>query len=98
MRHTQWIAALVLTVVFTGCKGKDTKNETKNQQCAAGDTAEVCKAFQECLRSDTSAEVCRMGEQDASQPRKDLSPAYGGAADALQDKPAQKPARPQQKH
>jgi hypothetical protein len=27
----------------------------------------VCKAFQQCLHSDTSAEVCRMGEQDANK-------------------------------
>ncbi len=69
------VAVLTLPLLFTGCK--------KQAQCASGDTPEVCKAFQECLKSDISAEVCRMGEQDASRSRKDLAPAYNGAAEAL---------------
>jgi hypothetical protein len=51
---------------LAGCK--------RQEPCAAGDTPQVCKAFQECVKSDTSTVVCRMGEQDASQSRKDLAP------------------------
>ena len=81
-------AALVIMFAFTGCK--------KQEQCAAGDTPAVCKAFQECLKSNTSTEVCRMGEKDASQSRKDLAPAYDGASGALKGDPSQKPAPQQQ--
>lgn len=52
------IAILVSVSLFTGCK--------KQEQCAAGDSPQVCKAFQDCLKSNTSTEVCRMGEQDAN--------------------------------
>jgi hypothetical protein len=55
------ITALIVFVACVGCK--------KQEQCAAGDTPQVCKAFQDCLKSDTSTEVCRMGEQDAQGPR-----------------------------
>jgi hypothetical protein len=57
------IATLIVFVACVSCKRKE--------QCAAGDTPQVCQAFQSCLKSDTSAEVCRMGERDAkgSQPR-----------------------------
>ncbi len=84
-------AVLILALAFTGCK--------KPEQCAANDTPAVCKAFQECVKSDTSTEVCRMGEQDASQSRKDLTPAYNGSADALKGDSSQKSApQPPQKH
>ena len=52
------ITFLVSMSLFTGCK--------KQEKCAAGDSPQVCKAFQDCLKSNTSAEVCRMGEQDAN--------------------------------
>lgn len=55
------IAALLLSTLLTlsGCK--------KKLACDAADSEAVCKGFQQCLRSDTSAEVCRMGEQDANK-------------------------------
>jgi uncharacterized protein YgiB involved in biofilm formation len=54
------VAALLATlVVLPGCK--------KQVACDPADSGEVCKAFQQCLRSGTSAEVCRMGEQDANK-------------------------------
>lgn len=46
-------------VVLCGCK--------KQIACDPADSQAVCKGFQQCLRSDTSAEVCRMGEQDANK-------------------------------
>jgi uncharacterized protein YgiB involved in biofilm formation len=87
MPRTPLIAVLAVMIAFTGCK--------KQENCAAGDSAEVCNAFQECLKSNTSAEVCRLGEQDASRSRKDLAPAYNGVANALKGSSSQKPA-PQQ--
>ena len=45
--------------VLSGCK--------KQIACDPADSDAVCKGFQQCLRSDTSAEVCRMGEQDANK-------------------------------
>jgi hypothetical protein len=45
--------------VMSGCK--------KQLACDPADSEAVCKGFQQCLRSDTSAEVCRMGEQDANK-------------------------------
>ncbi|MFZ0661194.1 MAG: hypothetical protein WAM66_00745 [Acidobacteriaceae bacterium] len=56
------ITILVSTLFFTGCK--------KQEKCAAGDSPEVCKMFQECLKSNTSTQVCRMGEQDANAVQK----------------------------
>jgi len=54
------VAVALLSSLFTfGCK--------KQIACDSADSEEVCKAFQKCLRSDTSAEVCRMGEQDANK-------------------------------
>jgi type IV secretion system protein TrbI len=64
------IAILALVIVFTGCK--------KQEQCAAGDTPEVCKAVQECFASDTSIEVCRIGEKDANQSGRKFTPADSG--------------------
>ncbi len=59
------ITILVSALLFTGCK--------KQEKCAAGDSPEVCKAFQQCLKSNTSTEVCRMGEQDANAVQKSTS-------------------------
>ena len=56
------LATSLLMLTFTGCK--------KQEKCAAGDSPEVCKMFQECLKSNTSAQVCRMGEQDANKVQK----------------------------
>jgi len=53
------VALLATLVVLPGCK--------KQVACDPADSDEVCKAFQQCLRSDASAEVCRMGEQDANK-------------------------------
>lgn len=44
---------------LSGCK--------KQIACDPADSKAVCKGFQDCLRSDTSAEVCRMAEQDANK-------------------------------
>jgi hypothetical protein len=46
-------------VVLSGCK--------KQIACDPADSQAVCKGFQDCLRSDTSAEVCHMAEQDANK-------------------------------
>src|SRR5271156_4886492 len=62
------IALLVNLVVLPGCK--------KQVACDPADSDEVCKAFQQCLRSDTSVEVCRMGEQDATSSKKTRSTDY----------------------
>lgn len=56
------IVTLMFMLIFTGCK--------KQEKCAAGDSPEVCKIFQECLKSNTSTQVCRMGEQDANSIQK----------------------------
>ncbi|HEV2133955.1 MAG TPA: hypothetical protein VGR47_06795 [Terracidiphilus sp.] len=39
----------------------------KQVACDSADSQKVCEAFQQCLRSDTSTEVCKMGEQDANK-------------------------------
>jgi hypothetical protein len=39
----------------------------KQVACDPQDSKKVCDAFQQCLRSDTSTEVCKMGEQDANK-------------------------------
>ena len=58
------VAAGLLSTLFTfGCK--------KQVACDPADSEAVCKAFQQCLRSDTSTEVCRTGEQDANKLEKD---------------------------
>jgi uncharacterized protein YgiB involved in biofilm formation len=93
MSRVPSLAILAVVIALTGCK--------KQERCAAGDTPEVCKAVQECFASGTSIEICRMGEKDANQSRKDLAPAYNGAAGALNhdsSKAAQKPLPEQQKH
>ena len=58
------VAGALLSTLFTlSCK--------KQIDCDPADSEAVCKAFQQCLRSDTSTEVCRMGEQDANKLEKD---------------------------
>jgi hypothetical protein len=54
-------AVLLLStlLLLPGCK--------KHVACDPADSEAVCKGFQQCLRSDTSAEVCRMAEQDANK-------------------------------
>ena len=60
MRRLVVILSLVSTVLnLQGCK--------KQFACDPADSDAVCKGFKQCLRSDTSAEVCRMGEKDANK-------------------------------
>ena len=59
MRRIIVAAALLSTLFIFSCK--------KQIPCDPADSDAVCKAFQQCLHSDTSAEVCRMGEQDANK-------------------------------
>jgi uncharacterized protein YgiB involved in biofilm formation len=49
----------IALLLLPGCK--------KKVACDPADSDAVCKGFQQCLRSDTSAEVCRMAEQDANK-------------------------------
>jgi hypothetical protein len=63
MRPIAMTAVLLSTLtVLSGCK--------KQIACDPADSDAVCKGFQQCLRSDTSAEVCRMAEQDANKIQK----------------------------
>ena len=59
MRRIIVAVTLLSTLILVGCK--------KQIACDPADSEDVCKAFQQCLRSNTSAEVCRMGEQDANK-------------------------------
>lgn len=59
MRRITLAAALLSTLFTFSCK--------KQVACDPADSEAVCKAFQQCLRSDTSTEVCRTGEQDANK-------------------------------
>jgi uncharacterized protein YgiB involved in biofilm formation len=59
---TVTVLLLSTLVVLAGCK--------KQIACDPADSQAVCKGFQDCLRSDTSAEVCRMAEQDANKIQK----------------------------
>jgi hypothetical protein len=59
MRRIIVVVALLSILFIFGCK--------KQIACDPADSDAVCKAFQQCLRSDTSVEVCRMGEQDANK-------------------------------
>jgi uncharacterized protein YgiB involved in biofilm formation len=45
--------------VLAGCK--------KQQKCDPADSRAVCEQFQQCMRSETSTEVCRTAEQDANK-------------------------------
>ena len=87
---------LILAIAITGCRSQQQVSPKQTQesqpQCASDDTPEVCKVVKQCFDSGTSPEVCRMGEKDAMQQRKDLGPAYGASA-----KPAPKPAPKEQK-
>jgi hypothetical protein len=53
------VALLSAFLALPGCK--------KKAACDPADSDAVCNAFQQCLRSDTSIEVCRMGEKDANK-------------------------------
>ena len=59
MRRIMVAVALPSALILFGCKNQIA--------CDRADSEAVCKAFQQCLHSDTSAEVCRMGEQDANK-------------------------------
>ena len=81
------VALLTATIAITGCK--------KQEQCASGDTPEVCKGVQECFKSGTAVEVCREGERDAMKMTTNPSTPTSGAANALNydsSRAAQKPA------
>jgi hypothetical protein len=80
------VALLAFNLVFAGCR--------KQEQCAAGDTPEVCKGVQECFKSGTAVEVCREGERDAMKVSTSPSNATSGDANGLKDdssKATQKP-------
>ena len=80
-------ALLAFTIAFTGCK--------KQEQCASGDSPELCKAVQECFASGTSTVACREAEKDANKERTDYPAANSGATDGLNydsSKASQKPA------
>ena len=53
------IALLSTLLVLSACK--------RQVKCDPADSEAVCKGFQNCLHSDTSAEVCRIAEQDANK-------------------------------
>ena len=60
MNRIVFVAVLLIALLLLpGCK--------KKMACDRADSDAVCKGFQQCLRSNTSAEVCRMGEQDANR-------------------------------
>jgi hypothetical protein len=67
MRQIVAVILLSIPVVLSGCK--------KQVACDPSDSAAVCKEFKQCLRSDTSAEVCQMAEQDANKIGKGANPA-----------------------
>ena len=46
-------------LLLSGCR--------KQEACDAADSRAVCEQFQQCLRSDTSTEVCRTAEKDANK-------------------------------
>jgi hypothetical protein len=46
-------------LAMAGCK--------KQQACDAADSRAVCEQFQQCMRSETSTQVCRTAEQDANK-------------------------------
>jgi hypothetical protein len=67
MRRIFVIVALLSTLlILPGCK--------KQIACDPADSDAVCKQFQQCLRSDTLAEVCRMAEKDANKIQKGPTP------------------------
>jgi hypothetical protein len=87
MKYIYLVALLIATLIITGCKNQE--------QCAPGDTPEVCKGVQECFKSGTAIEVCREGERDAMKVVTTHSTATSGDAEGLNydsSKAAQKPA------
>lgn len=58
-RIARAVVLLSPLLVLLGCK--------RDVPCNPADSNAVCKEFQQCLRSGTSTEVCRMGEQDANK-------------------------------
>lgn len=46
-------------LAMAGCK--------KQQACDPADSRAVCEQFQQCMRSETSTEVCRTAERDANK-------------------------------
>jgi len=87
MKYISFVALLTAALIVTGCK--------KQEQCAPGDTPEVCKGVQECFKSGTTVEVCREGEKDAMKVITSHSTATSGDAEGLNydsSKAAQKPA------
>jgi uncharacterized protein YgiB involved in biofilm formation len=53
------VTVTFLVLILGGCK--------KQAACDPADSPSVCKGFQDCLRSNTSTEVCRLAEQDANK-------------------------------
>jgi len=53
------VLLLVALTMPSACK--------KQIACDPQDSKKVCDMFQQCLRSNTSTEVCKMGEQDANK-------------------------------
>lgn len=66
MRQITVLTFSLILLVCPGCK--------KQVKCDPADSKAVCNVFQECLRSDTSTEVCRIGEQDANKVEKANKP------------------------
>jgi hypothetical protein len=86
MKYISFVALLAAALIFIGCK--------KQEQCAPGDTPEVCKGVQECFKSGTAVEVCHEGERDAMKVITSHSTATSGDAEGLNydsSKAAQKP-------
>jgi len=89
MKYISFIALLTSALIVIGCK---------QEQCAPGDTPEVCKGVQDCFKSGTNVEVCREGERDAMKVITSHSTATSGDAEGLNydsSKAAQKPASKQ---
>jgi hypothetical protein len=58
-RITVAVPLISIFLVFSACK--------KQIDCDPADSDAVCKGFKQCLRSDTSPEVCQMAEKDANK-------------------------------
>lgn len=89
MKYISFVALLTAALIVNSCK---------QEQCAPGDTPEVCKGVQECFKSGTAVEVCREGERDAMKVITSHSTATSGDAEGLNydsSKAAQKPASKQ---
>lgn len=69
MRRVSFIVMFLSTLLaLAGCK--------QHVACDPEDSEAVCKGFQDCLRSETSAEVCRSAEKDANKIGKNASHHY----------------------